>query len=94
MYDNLPLCCNYCKQQSHGWDICCLIKNKNKNNKQIDNIIEVALKGTTDSDKYQGDVREMVNEKWRIVDIDQSKTTSLHRQLDAATTYHYFIDKV
>ena len=31
-------------------------------------------------------MREMVNEKWRIVDVDHSKTTSLDRQLDAATS--------
>ncbi|KAG5582009.1 hypothetical protein H5410_052636, partial [Solanum commersonii] len=59
---------------------------KKSNNKQIDDTIEVALKGTIDSEKYQGDVREILNEKRKIVDVNQSKATSLDRQLVAATS--------
>ncbi|KAG5616032.1 hypothetical protein H5410_015856 [Solanum commersonii] len=47
---------------------------------------QVALKGTTDSEKYQGDAKEILNEKRKIVDVNQSKTTSLDRQLVAATS--------
>ncbi|XP_049399983.1 uncharacterized protein LOC125864091 [Solanum stenotomum] len=58
---------------------------RNQNNKQIDYTIEGALKGTTDSENYQGDAREILNEKRKIVDVDQSKATSLDRQLVAST---------
>nr|AAT40519.2 hypothetical protein SDM1_22t00007 [Solanum demissum] len=44
-----------------------------------------ALKGTNDSEKYQGDAREILNEKRKIVDVDQSKATSLDRQLVASS---------
>ncbi|KAG5621377.1 hypothetical protein H5410_006595 [Solanum commersonii] len=53
VYDNLHLYCNYCKHQGHDEDNCRLISRRNQNNKQIDDIIEVALKGTIDSEKYQ-----------------------------------------
>uniref|UniRef100_M1DJH3 NB-ARC domain containing protein n=1 Tax=Solanum tuberosum TaxID=4113 RepID=M1DJH3_SOLTU len=86
VYDNLPLYCNYCKHQGHDEDSYCLISKRNQNDKQIDNTIEVALKGTTDSEKYQGDAREILNEKRKSVDVDQSKATSLDRQLVAATS--------
>ncbi|KAG5589534.1 hypothetical protein H5410_040048 [Solanum commersonii] len=78
VYDNLPLYCNLL----------------NQNNKRIDDTIEVALKGTIDSDKYQGYAREMVNEKRRIVDVDQSKTTFLDRQLVAATSEQNRVDSM
>ncbi|WMV39824.1 hypothetical protein MTR67_033209 [Solanum verrucosum] len=42
--------------------------------------------GTTDSEKYQGDAREILNEKRKTVDVDQSKATSLDRQLVASTS--------
>ena len=58
---------------------------KKSNNKQIDDTIEVASKGTIDSEKYQGDAREILNEKRKVVDVDQSKATSLDRQLVAST---------
>ncbi|KAG5596303.1 hypothetical protein H5410_037535 [Solanum commersonii] len=86
VYDNLPLYCNYCKHQGHDEDSCCLISKRNQNNKQIDDTIEVALRGTIDSEKYQGDVREILNGKRKIVDVDQSKATSLDQQLVAATS--------
>ncbi|KAG5608917.1 hypothetical protein H5410_020198 [Solanum commersonii] len=86
VYDNLPLYCNYCKPHGHDEDSCRLISKRNQNNKQIDDTIEVALKGTIDSEKYQGDAREILNEKRKIVDVDQSKTTSLDRQLVVATS--------
>ena len=54
---------------------------KKSNNKQIDDTIEVALKGTIDSEKYQGVAREILNEKRKVVDVDQSKATSLDRKL-------------
>nr|AAT39932.2 NB-ARC domain containing protein [Solanum demissum]AAT39950.2 NB-ARC domain containing protein [Solanum demissum] len=41
--------------------------------------------GTTNSEKYQGDAREILNEKRKTVDVDQSKATSLDRQLVAST---------
>ncbi|XP_049386891.1 uncharacterized protein LOC125851145 [Solanum stenotomum] len=85
VYDNLPLYCNYCKHQGHDEDSCRLISKRNQNNKQIDDTIEGALKGTTDSEKYQGDAREILNEKRKIVDVDQSKATSSDRQLVAST---------
>ncbi|KAG5579614.1 hypothetical protein H5410_050241 [Solanum commersonii] len=59
---------------------------KKSNNKQIDDTIEVASKGTIDGEKYQGDVREILNEKTKVVDVDQSKATSLDRQLVAVTS--------
>ncbi|KAH0642842.1 hypothetical protein KY289_033816 [Solanum tuberosum] len=37
--------------------------------------------GTIDSEKYQGDAREILNEKRKVVDINQSKATLLDRQL-------------
>ncbi|KAG5604161.1 hypothetical protein H5410_025653 [Solanum commersonii] len=85
VYDNLPLYCNYCKHQGHDEDSCRLISKRNQNNKQIDDIIEGALKGTTDSEMYQGDAREILNEKRKTIDVDQSKATSLDRQLVAST---------
>ncbi|KAG5612388.1 hypothetical protein H5410_023669 [Solanum commersonii] len=85
VYDNLPLYCNYCKHQGHDKDSCRLISKRNQNNKQIDDTIEGALKGITDSEKYQGDAREMLNEKRKIVDVDQSKATSSDQQLVAST---------
>ncbi|KAH0697025.1 hypothetical protein KY290_014455 [Solanum tuberosum] len=85
VYDNLPLYCNYCKHQGHDEDSCRLISKRNQNNKQIDDTIEGALKGTTDSENYQGDAREILNEKRKIVDVDQSKATSSDRQLVAST---------
>ncbi|WMV19704.1 hypothetical protein MTR67_013089 [Solanum verrucosum] len=85
VYDNLPLYCNYCKHQDHDEDSCRLLSKRNQNNKQIDDTIEVVLKGTIDSEKYQGDVREILNKKRNIVDVDQSEATSLNRQLIAAT---------
>ncbi|KAG5602264.1 hypothetical protein H5410_033634 [Solanum commersonii] len=85
VYDNLPLYCNYCKHQGHDEDSCRLISKINQNNKQIDDIIEGALKGITDSEKYQGDAREILNEKRNIVDVDQSKATSSDQQLVAST---------
>ena len=39
-------------------------------------------------------MREMVNEKWRIVDFDQSKTISLDRQLDADTSEQNYADSM
>ncbi|KAH0692463.1 hypothetical protein KY285_019560 [Solanum tuberosum] len=81
VYDNLPLYCNYCKHQGHDEDSCRLISKRNQNNKQIDDTIEVATKGTIDSEKYQGDAREILNEKRKVVDINQSKATLLDRQL-------------
>ncbi|KAG5576207.1 hypothetical protein H5410_056341 [Solanum commersonii] len=44
--------------------------------------------GTIDSEKYQGDAREILNEKRKVVDVDQSKATSLDRQLVAVTSEH------
>ncbi|KAG5588148.1 hypothetical protein H5410_048582 [Solanum commersonii] len=85
VYDNLPLYCNYCKHQGHDEDSCRLISKRNQNNKQIDDTIEGALKGITDSEKYQGDSREILNEKRKIVDVDQSKATSSDQQLVAST---------
>lgn len=78
--------CNYCKHQGHDEDSCRLISKRNQNNKQIDDTIEGALKGTIDSEKYQGDAREILNEKRKTVDVDQSKATSLDRQLVAFTS--------
>ncbi|KAH0765449.1 hypothetical protein KY285_001320 [Solanum tuberosum] len=94
VYDNLPLYCNYCKHQGHDEDSCRLISKRNQNNKQIDDTIEVALKGTTDSEKYQGDAREILNEKEKIVDVDQSKATSLDRQLVASTSEQNRVDSM
>ncbi|KAG5625174.1 hypothetical protein H5410_010392 [Solanum commersonii] len=85
VYDNLPLYCNYCKHQGHDEDSCHLNSKINQNNKQIDDTIEGVLKGTTDSEKYQGDAREILNEKRKTVDVDQSKATFLDRQLVAST---------
>ncbi|KAG5576204.1 hypothetical protein H5410_056338 [Solanum commersonii] len=85
VYDNLPLYCNYCKHQCHDEDSCHLISKRNQNNKQIDDTIEVASKGTIDSEKCQGDAREILNEKRKVVDVDQSKPISLDRQLVAVT---------
>ena len=45
IYDNLPFYCNYCNHQGHDDDSYRLISKINQNNKQIDDIIEVALKG-------------------------------------------------
>ncbi|XP_049343274.1 uncharacterized protein LOC125807577 [Solanum verrucosum] len=42
--------------------------------------------GSIDSEKYQGDAREILNEKRKTVDVDQSKATSLDRQLVASTS--------
>ncbi|KAG5608907.1 hypothetical protein H5410_020188 [Solanum commersonii] len=81
VYDNLSLYCNYCKHHGHDEDSCHVVSKRNQNNKQIDDTIEVALKGTIDSEKYQGDAREILNEKRMTVDVDQSKATSLDRQL-------------
>ncbi|KAG5591217.1 hypothetical protein H5410_041731 [Solanum commersonii] len=53
VYDNLPLYCNYCKHQGHDEDSCRLISKGNQNNKQINDTIEIALKCTIDSEKYQ-----------------------------------------
>ncbi|KAG5609867.1 hypothetical protein H5410_021148 [Solanum commersonii] len=86
VYDNLPLYCNYCKHQGHVEDSCRLILKRNQNNKQIDDTIEVASKVTIDSEKYQGYAREILNEKRKVVDVDQSKTTSLDRQLVVVTS--------
>ncbi|KAK4721256.1 hypothetical protein R3W88_011489 [Solanum pinnatisectum] len=86
VYDNLPLYCNYCKHQGHDEDNCRLILKRNQNNKQIDDTIEVASKVTIDSEKYQGDAREILNEKRKVVDVDQSKATSLDRQLVVVTS--------
>ncbi|KAG5579378.1 hypothetical protein H5410_050005 [Solanum commersonii] len=85
VYDNLPLYCNYCKHQGHDEDSFRLISKGNQNNKQIDDTIEGALKGTTDSEKYQGDTREILNEKRKTVDVDQSKDTPLDQQLVSST---------
>ncbi|KAG5583581.1 hypothetical protein H5410_054208 [Solanum commersonii] len=71
--------------QGHDEDSCRLISKRNQNNKQIDDTIEGALKGITDSEKYQGDAREILNEKRKIVDVDQSKATSSDQQLVAST---------
>ncbi|KAG5614091.1 hypothetical protein H5410_013915 [Solanum commersonii] len=95
VYDNLPLYCNYCKHQGHDEDSCRLISKRNQNNKQIDDTIEGALKGITDSEKYQGDAREILNEKRKFVDVDQSKATSSDQQLVASTleqNYVYSMD--
>ncbi|KAG5597744.1 hypothetical protein H5410_038976 [Solanum commersonii] len=94
VYDNLLLYCNYCKHQGHDEHSCCLILKRNQNNKQIDATIEVALKSITDSEKYQGDVREILNEKRKTVDVDQSKTTSLDRQLVASTSEQNRVDSM
>ncbi|KAG5579609.1 hypothetical protein H5410_050236 [Solanum commersonii] len=56
VYDILPLYFNYCKHQGHVEDNCYLISKINQNNKQIDDTIEVASKGTIDGEKYQGDI--------------------------------------
>jgi len=80
------LYCNYWKHQGHDEDSCRLLSKRNQNNKQIDDTIEVVLKCTIDSGKYQGDVREILNKKIKIVDVDQSKATSLDRQLVVATS--------
>ncbi|KAK4730979.1 hypothetical protein R3W88_023967 [Solanum pinnatisectum] len=85
IYDNLPLYCHYCKHQGHDEDSCRLISKRNQNNKQIDDTIEGALKGTTNSEKYQDDAREILNEKRKTVDVNQSKATPLDRQLVAST---------
>ncbi|KAG5587532.1 hypothetical protein H5410_047966 [Solanum commersonii] len=50
--------------------------------------------GTTDSEKYQGDAREILNEKRKIVDVDQSKATSLDRQLIASTSEQNRVDSM
>ncbi|KAK4737005.1 hypothetical protein R3W88_000702 [Solanum pinnatisectum] len=86
VYDNLPLYYNYCKHQGHDEDTCHLISKRNQNNKQIDDTIKVALKGTIDSEKYQSDAREILNEKRKVVDVGQSKATSLDRQLVVVTS--------
>ncbi|KAG5604740.1 hypothetical protein H5410_026232 [Solanum commersonii] len=93
VYDNLPLYCNYCKQ-GHDEDSCHLFSKRNQNNKQIDEIIEVALKGTIDSEKYQGDAREILNEKRKIVDVDKSKATFLDRQLVVAISEQNHADSM
>ena len=92
VYDNQPLYCNYCKYQAFDKDSCRLILKRNQNNKQIDDTIEVALKSIIDSEKYQGDAREMWNEKRMIVDVDQSKAISLDRQLIASTFQQNSVD--
>ncbi|KAG5619097.1 hypothetical protein H5410_018921 [Solanum commersonii] len=38
-----------------------------------------------DNEKYQGDAREILNEKRKFVDVDQSKATSSDQQLVAST---------
>ncbi|KAH0679030.1 hypothetical protein KY284_020115 [Solanum tuberosum] len=50
--------------------------------------------GTTDSEKYQGDVREILNEKRKTVDVDESTTTSLDRQLVASTSEQNCVDSM
>ncbi|KAG5576224.1 hypothetical protein H5410_056358, partial [Solanum commersonii] len=62
------------EHQGHDEDSCCLISKRNQNNKQIDDTFEVASKGTIDSEKYQGDVREILNEKRKVADVDQRGT--------------------
>ncbi|KAG5630583.1 hypothetical protein H5410_002300 [Solanum commersonii] len=52
------------------------------------------IRGTINSEKYQGDVREISNEKRKIVDVDQSKSTSLDRQLVAATSEQNRVDSM
>ncbi|KAG5621644.1 hypothetical protein H5410_006862 [Solanum commersonii] len=44
------------------------------------------FKCTNDNEKYQGDAREILIEKRRVVDDDQSKATALDRQLVVATS--------
>ncbi|KAG5570266.1 hypothetical protein H5410_060032 [Solanum commersonii] len=53
-----------------------------------------ALKGTTDSEKYHDDVREILNEKRKTVDVDQSKATSLDQQLVASTSKQNRVDLI
>ncbi|KAG5570601.1 hypothetical protein H5410_060367 [Solanum commersonii] len=94
VYDNLPLYCNYCKHQGHDEDSSRLISKRNQNTKQIDDTIEGALKGTTDSEKYQVDVREILNKKRKTVDVDQSKATSLDLQLVVSTFEQNCVDSM
>ncbi|KAG5610629.1 hypothetical protein H5410_021910 [Solanum commersonii] len=71
-----------------------LIEKRDQNNKQIDDTIEVSLKGTTDTEKYQVDAREILNEKRKIVDVDESTTTSLDQKLAASTSKKNCVDSM
>ena len=69
-----------------------MISKRYQNNKQIDDTVKDDLKGTTNREKYQGDVREILNEKRKTVDVDKSKATSLDRQLVVSTFKQNHID--
>ncbi|KAG5610005.1 hypothetical protein H5410_021286 [Solanum commersonii] len=82
VYDNLPLYCNYCKNQGHDEDSYRLISKRYQNNKQIDDTIEVALKGTIDSEKYQGqklmdtsDVEDAENSGQHFLQVENENAT-------------------
>ena len=61
-----------------------MILKRNQNKKQIDDAIGVPLKGTINSEKYQGDARDILNKK-RMVDeqlvVSNSEQNRTHTQL-------------
>ncbi|KAG5627967.1 hypothetical protein H5410_013185 [Solanum commersonii] len=69
VYDNLPLYCNHCKHQGHDENNCRLIlkKNQDKNHKDNEMVGDEQFNG----EKFQGDLRQILNEKRGLANIDQ-----------------------
>ncbi|KAH0717056.1 hypothetical protein KY285_013087 [Solanum tuberosum] len=70
VYDNLPLYCNHCKHQGHDENCCRLILKKNQDNNHKDN--GVVGDEQFNGEKFQGDLRQILNEKRGLANIDQS----------------------
>ncbi|KAH0773825.1 hypothetical protein KY290_010962 [Solanum tuberosum] len=58
VYDNLPFYCNFCKNQGHNESECQLLLGNNAARNQ-----EEALQVGSEIEKYQGDAREILDEK-------------------------------
>ncbi|KAH0683369.1 hypothetical protein KY290_021955 [Solanum tuberosum] len=70
IYDNLPLYCNHCKHQGHDENNCrsILKKNQDKNHKDNGMVGDEQFNG----EKFQSDLRQILNEKRGLANIDQS----------------------
>ncbi|KAH0748091.1 hypothetical protein KY290_027323 [Solanum tuberosum] len=70
VYDNLPLYCNHYKHQGHDENSCPLIlkKNQDKNHKDNGMVGDEQFNG----ENFQGDLRQILNEKRGLANIDQS----------------------
>ncbi|XP_070034157.1 uncharacterized protein [Nicotiana tomentosiformis] len=91
VYDNLPLYCNHCKHQGHDEKICHRLNENavgsrpDEEHAVVQSDEEILVKEGYLVEKYQGDLRQLLNEKRRVPSLIEAEgVESIHHISDGA----------